>query len=304
MPESYAPVILARKAAKMRKETGNQNIVARSDLESKSWNYVITHVMTRPFRMLIHESIVLFTCIYLSLAYAIFYLYFEAYPIIFQGPDSIYHFNAGQTGLAFLPIGIGASACSLLFLVYDSYLARAQARKAPWSQIEEYRRLPLACVGGPLYVISLFWIGWSAYANVHWIVPILSGITFGMGFLLIFMAMLNYLTDAYETFAASAQGIASTCRSVFGALLPLASKSMFDALGIHWACSLLAFLSLGVTIIPFVFIRYGDRIRAGSKFCQELKELKAARKAEEEEEEEGRRLSAREDGVDLRKEEV
>jgi len=55
---------------------------------------------------------------------------------------------------------------------------------------------------------------------------------------------------------------------------------MFDALGIHWACSLLAFLSLGVTIIPFVFIRYGDRIRAGSKFCQELKELKAVRKAE------------------------
>lgn len=181
MPESYAPVILAKKAAKMRKETGNQNIVARSDLESKSWNHVMTHVMTRPFRMLIHESIVLFTCIYISLAYAIFYLYFEAYPIIFQGPNSIYHFNAGETGLAFLPIGIGAAACSLLFLIYDSYLARAQARKAPWSQIEEYRRLPIACVGGPLYVIGLFWIAWAAYADVHWIVPILSGIPFGMG---------------------------------------------------------------------------------------------------------------------------
>ena len=191
MPESYAPIILAKKAAKLRKETGNQNIVARSDLESKSMSYVITTVMTRPFRMLIHESIVLFTCMYLSLAYAIFYLYFEAYPIIFQGPDSIYHFNAGETGLAFLPIGIGAAICSVLFLFYDSYLARAQARKAPWSQIEEYRRLPLACIGGPLYVVSLLWIGWSAYSNVHWIVPILSGITFGMGFLLIFMAMLN-----------------------------------------------------------------------------------------------------------------
>ena len=99
MPESYAPVILAKKAAKMRKETGNENIVARKDLESRSMNYVITMVMTRPFRMLFHESIVLFTCMYLSLAYAIFYLYFEAYPIIFQGPNSVYHFNAGETGL-------------------------------------------------------------------------------------------------------------------------------------------------------------------------------------------------------------
>jgi hypothetical protein len=114
-----------------------------------------------------------------------------------------------------------------------------------------------------------------------------------MGFLLIFMAMLNYLTDAYETFAASAQGIASTCRSVFGALLPLASKSMFNALGIHWACSLLAFLSLGMAIIPFAFIKYGDRIRANSKFCQELKALKAQEQKHEAEVEEGRRLSAR-----------
>lgn len=194
---------------------------------------------------------------------------------------------------AFLPIGIGAAACSLLFLVYDSYLARAQARKTPWSQIEEYRRLPLACVGGPLYVVSLFWIGWSAKADVHWIVPILSGITFGMGFLLIFMAMLNYLTDAYETYAASAQGIASTCRSIFGAILPLASKNMFEALGIHWACSLLAFLSLGMAIIPFAFIKYGDRIRANSKFCQELKAMKAQQLKHEAEEEEGRNLSAR-----------
>ena len=113
------------------------------------------------------------------------------------------------------------------------------------------------------------------------------------------MAMLNYLTDAYETFAASAQGIASTCRSVFGALLPLASKSMFNALGIHWACSLLAFLSLGMAIIPFAFIKYGDRIRANSKFCQELKMLKAQQKEYEAEEEEGRRLSARNSVLNL-----
>lgn len=103
----------------------------------------------------------------------------------------------------------------------------------------------------------------------------------------------QYVTDAYETFAASAQGITSTTRSVFGALIPLASKSMFQALGVHWACSLLAFLSLAMACIPFAFIKYGDRIRANSKFCQELRELKAQRKEEAEEEEEGRRASVR-----------
>jgi hypothetical protein len=176
----------------------------------------------------------------------------------------------------------GSCIALCIFLYYDNVLERAKQRKAHWSQSEEYRRLPLACIGGPLYVVALFWLGWTASPNIHWVVPMLSGIPFGVGFLLIFMALLNYLSDAYETFAASAQGAASGCRSIFGAVLPLGAHAMFTNLGVHWACSLLAFLSMGMCIIPFVFIRYGDRIRANSKFCQHLLELKRKEEAREE----------------------
>lgn len=88
IPETYAPVLLRRKAAKMRKETGNMQIIAKSELIPQTWGYIITNVMTRPFRMLVHESIVLFTCLYLSLAYAIYYMYFQSYPLLFLGNDS------------------------------------------------------------------------------------------------------------------------------------------------------------------------------------------------------------------------
>lgn len=91
--------------------------------------------------------------------------------------------------------------------------------------------------------------------------------------MLIFMAMLNYLTDAYQTFAASAQGVASCCRSLGGALLPLATTPMYKNLGVHWASSLLAFVALGMAVIPFAFIKYGNHIRENSKFCQDLKEM-------------------------------
>ena len=177
-------------------------------------------------------------------------------------------------------VGIGAVFALGIFLYYDSVLQRAKEANAPWSLIEEYRRLPLACIGGPLYVISLFWLGWSASPHIHWIVPMLAGLPFGIGFMLIFMALLNYLTDAYEIFAASALAAASCCRSVFGALLLLAATSMYDTLGIAWASSLLGFLSLAMSIIPFAFIRYGDRIRANSKFCRELEERKVAKEDE------------------------
>lgn len=151
--------------------------------------------------------------------------------------------------------------------------------------MEEYRRLPLAVVGGPLFVVSLFWLGWTASPNIHWSIPMLSGIPFGAGFLLIFIAMINYLSDAYETFSASAQSAASFARSILGTALPVAAGRMYSSLGISWGCSLLAFASLAMTAIPFAFIRYGDRIRAGSLFCQHLKQLKEQKLREELEEE-------------------
>jgi multidrug resistance protein len=88
MPETYLPVLLQRKAGRLRKQTGNQEMSAPSELEKKGTRHMITVVLTRPIRMIFQESIVLFSCLYLSLAYAIFYLYFQAYPIIFQGPQS------------------------------------------------------------------------------------------------------------------------------------------------------------------------------------------------------------------------
>lgn len=165
----------------MRKETGNPNIFAPIELEKKGARQLITVTLTRPVRMILFEAIVLFTCVYLSIAYAVFYLFFEAYPLIFQG---IYGFNTGTAGLPFLAIGVGALLSVAIFLYWDVVLMRAKKANAAWTEIEEYRRLPLAAIGGPLYVISLFWLGWTARSDIHWIVPILSGIPFGLGFML------------------------------------------------------------------------------------------------------------------------
>jgi hypothetical protein len=122
MPETYAPVILKRRAHKLRKDTGNSSIVSPLDVQSRNVREMALITISRPFRMIIHESIVSLTSLYLALAYAIFYLYFEAYPIIFQGSChfhphfahsvsritntyilGIYKMSPGVSGLMFLP---------------------------------------------------------------------------------------------------------------------------------------------------------------------------------------------------------
>ncbi len=92
----------------------------------------------------------------------------------------------------------------------------------------------------------------------------LSGIPFGIGLLLISMALINYLADAYGTYAASALGAARCTRSISSALFPLATSPMFGRLGTHWATSLLGFASLVVILIPFAFTRFGDHLRRNS----------------------------------------
>lgn len=44
---------------------------------------------------------------------------------------------------------------------------------------------------------------------------------------------------------------------------------MYDALGIHWASSIPAFLALACLPFPFVFYRYGPAIRKRCKFASE-----------------------------------
>ncbi|KAK4163016.1 putative polyamine transporter [Cladorrhinum sp. PSN259] len=273
LPETYGPILLKRRAQEIRKQDPKARVVALHEMDKKSFTELTTVVLARPIRMIIFEPIVNTSCAYLALCYAIFYMCFEAFPIIFIG---VYKLSPGECGLTYLAIGAGCLLALPIFFTYDMILRNAMARDAPWTKLEEYRRLPLACIGGPMFVISLFWLGWTAREDIHFFVPMLAGVPFGIGFMCIFQALLNYLTDAYEVYAASANAAASCSRSLLATVLPLATLPMFEALGISGACSLLGGISLLMCVIPFVFLWQGDRIRANSKFCIALRERREA----------------------------
>ncbi|EAA27613.3 MFS general substrate transporter [Neurospora crassa] len=271
LPETYGPILLLRRAQHLRLTNPNAHVVAPRELEDTqhSLSELTTIVLTRPIRMILMEPIVSTSCAYISLCYAIFYMTFEAYPFIFI---DLYGLTPGQCGLTYLAIGVGCLIALPIFMAWDSILTRARHRNAPWTRQEEYRRLPLACLGGPMFVVSLFWLGFTSRFSVPFWIPMLSGIPFGMGFMCVFQALLNYLTDAYEIFAASANAAASCSRSLLATLLPLATAPMFHRLGIAGACSLLGGLSLLMTMMPFIFLWQGEKIRRSSKFCLLLRE--------------------------------
>ena len=83
----------------------------------------------------------------------------------------------------------------------------------------------------------------------------------------IFLQALNYLVDAYLMFAASAIAGNTFLRSLCGAGFPLFARQMFDGMGIQYAATLLGCVAAVLAPIPFIFYRYGAKIRAKSKYA-------------------------------------
>jgi hypothetical protein len=144
-------------------------------------------------------------------------------------------------------------------------------------------RLPPAIVGCVAIPIGLFWFAWTTQTSIHWAVSIAAGVPFGFGMVLVFLSVMNYLIDAYTIFAASVLAASSVLRSLFGAAFPLFTSHMYANLGVHWASSIPAFLALACVPFPFLFYKYGDRIRQRCRFAAEslafMRKMKAAERA-------------------------
>ena len=69
----------------MRKETKDMRYLSPSELKNSDAAFTFRQTVTRPLTMLVFEPIILFTAIYVSLAWSMVFFYFQAYPIIFKG---------------------------------------------------------------------------------------------------------------------------------------------------------------------------------------------------------------------------
>jgi multidrug resistance protein len=182
VPETYHPVLLRNKARKLRKETGDERFKAPMEKLDKSIPMTIARSLLRPFQLLFLEQMVFNLCLFSAILLGILYLFFGAFPIVFQGNHG---FTLSQTGLAFLGIFVGmVSGCATDPLFQKNYKRLIKQREEATGEIggsEPEYRLPPAIVGALLVPAGLFLFAWTTYASVHWIVPIIGSAIFGMG---------------------------------------------------------------------------------------------------------------------------
>ncbi len=187
-PETSSSNILYRRARRLRKATGDERLKSLSEIEAESMTGrdIATDILVRPFTLNFQEPIVLLLNLYIGLIYALFYLWFESFPIVFI---EIYHFREQFLGLAFLGL-LGGIFVTLPPFFY--YLYHVQEKMFDENgQIKPEKRMPLAIFGSFFVPVCLLWFGWSARPSVHWIVPILGSALFPTAGLLLFVSVIS-----------------------------------------------------------------------------------------------------------------
>jgi len=254
LSETYAPVILQRKTLRLQKETGNLSLKSKLDT-GLSVRSQLKHAIVRPAKLLLFSPIVLSLSVFQGLCFGCLYLLFTTFSMVYTEQ---YHWDTGKVGLSFLGLGIG---CTISLIIFGSISDQILKYKAGKGELKpEYRLLPM--IPATIFISAgLFWYGWSAQAKAHWIVPILGTVLVGFGYLPVIMCTQTYLVDAYEKYSASALAASTVLRSLMGATIPLAGRSMYAKMGLGWGNSMLAFITLAMLPLPWVFYRYGEGLR-------------------------------------------
>lgn len=131
----------------------------------------------------------------------------------------------------------------------------------------------IVCIASVLCPIGQLWFSWTSVpVTIHWIWPILAGIPFGAGNTLVFIYASNYIAGCYGIYSASALAGNSVARSFMGGTLPLAGPAMYKALTPQWAGTLLGLVQVCLIPIPFIFYKWGDKIRAKSPLIKQMRE--------------------------------
>ncbi|KAL9610745.1 MAG: hypothetical protein Q9167_004564 [Letrouitia subvulpina] len=260
LPETSAANILYKRAKRLRKATGDDRLRSQSEIDAA--HHTLKDdliILGRAFTLTFSEPIVFLTDLYTALLYGVLFTWFESFPLVFGG---IYGFNLGMQGLVFLGIFVGGVVTVPLYLLWVRYGIVPKFSKPTF---KPEMVLPPTFFGSISLPICLFWYGWSARESIHWIMPVIGSAFFTVGVVTLFNAVLNYLGISYPPYAASIFAGNALFRASFGGIFPLFARALFRHLGIGPGNSLLGGIAICFIPIPFVFYKYGGRIRQMSK---------------------------------------
>lgn len=95
----------------------------------------------------------------------------------------------------------------------------------------------------------------TSLCTQYWQVLLSQGLCIGLGCALVFSPSTAILSQYFSKRIALATGIGSSGSPVAGAVLPIAFNQLVDKIGFGWATRVIAFVLLGVAVVPLMFFK-------------------------------------------------
>lgn len=266
LQETYEPILLAKKAAKLRKATGQLYFTEAETDVPDTLSTKLSRSLTRPFRLLFTQPILQVVAIFLAYNFGILYIVLSTFATLWI---ERYGQTATQSGLQYIALIIGYTiAAQVGGKVMDylwQYLARRSSEDENENAAPEYR-VPLMAPGAILIPLGLFIYGWTAERQLFWVVPDIGIAIFGCGIILNTQALQAYVMDAFGKYVASASAASQFLRSIAGFAFPIFAPAMYNRMGYGWGNSTLAliFVVIGWPA-PLLLWRYGAKLRGLGK---------------------------------------
>ncbi|KAF9888457.1 hypothetical protein FE257_008564 [Aspergillus nanangensis] len=272
LPETSSDTLLLRRARRARrcipKDGGNWSIAVphvrqQQQIEDR---HLLSDALVKPLEITVKDPAVAFTCMYASFTYAIYYSFFEVFPLVYRG---VYQMSLFNFSLSFLAIVVAATLGILVYLIYLSHTFH----KHPGDYKSHESVFTPALPAAFFLPIGLFVFACTARVDIHWMVPTCGIVIYSGSLFIVYQTILVYIPRSYPRYAASLFAANDFARSLTAAAFIMATPYMYAHLGIRNGVILLASISvLGIPLM-MVLYWYGKTMRGRSKFTDTASNL-------------------------------
>ncbi|KAH7383644.1 major facilitator superfamily domain-containing protein [Cadophora sp. MPI-SDFR-AT-0126] len=259
IPETLPRLVIARAAAKAQDVDADEQAILTSKVNVwKEFRFVTT--MT--FRIMLSEPIVLCLGIYNGFAYGILFLYLDGVFDVFVLNNGLSIISADLTYLNFV-VGVLVMFC---FIPVQTWFYARDRKKHGTNRPEARFLVSLVTVW--LFPITLLWFAFTSDGKTSYWSPIVAGAVLGFADPLLWLSMLNYITDSYPNVAGSAIAAFLIPSFLMAAGLAHLGVLMFENMSTKWAVATIGFISFGLCALIYFVYFFGAKIRMRSKLAR------------------------------------
>ncbi|QSZ35266.1 hypothetical protein DSL72_008135 [Monilinia vaccinii-corymbosi] len=259
IPETLPRLVIAKAASKSHTADEEETALLTCRLNILQEMKFVT---TMTFKIMFTEPVVLFLGLYNGFAYGILFLYLDGVFDVFVVNNGLSYIGADLTYLNFV-VGV---VVMFLFVPVQTWFYARDRKKHGINRPEA--RFITSLVTVWLFPITLLWFAFTSDGSVSYWSPVVAGGILGFADPLLWLSMLNYITDSYPNVAGAA--IAAFLIPSFALAAGLAHLGvlMFDNMSTRWAMGTIGFISIGLCALIYFIYFFGAKVRSRSKLAR------------------------------------